>query len=103
VLNGANFIGVVDDRVTIRFPRKWCLLFQQPAQSGRGIEEPKGGSLNDFEIRGVPRKEPPHNGQKAINPFSTVICPKKKGMFWHKRSIVLSTTMSDQHLSKFII
>jgi hypothetical protein len=25
VLNGANFIGVVDDRVTIHFPRKWCL------------------------------------------------------------------------------
>jgi hypothetical protein len=45
-------------------------------QSERGIEEPKGGSLKDFEVRSIPEKELPHNGQKAINPFGTVICPK---------------------------
>jgi hypothetical protein len=58
------------------FPKKGAFLFQQPVHSGHGIEEPKEGSLKDFEICGVPEKEPPHNGQKAINPFGTVICPK---------------------------
>jgi hypothetical protein len=73
-------------------------------QSGREIEEPKGKSLKDFEIRSVPKKEPPHNGQKAINSFGTIICPKKKkGKFWHKRQIMLSTVVPDRHLSEFII
>jgi hypothetical protein len=36
----------------------------------------KVGSLKDFEIRGVLKKELLRNGQKAINPFGTVICPK---------------------------
>jgi hypothetical protein len=35
-----------------------------------------GGSLKDFEVHGVPEKEPLHNRHKAINPFDTVICPK---------------------------
>jgi hypothetical protein len=42
-------------------------------QSEHGIEEPKGGSLIDFEIHDVLEKELPHNRQKVINPFSTVI------------------------------
>jgi hypothetical protein len=50
VLSGANFIGATDGRVTIRFPRKSAFLFQQLVQFGRGIEDPKGGSLKDFEI-----------------------------------------------------
>jgi hypothetical protein len=45
-------------------------------QSRREIEEPKVGSLKDFEVRGIPEKELPHNGQKAFNLFGTVICPK---------------------------
>jgi hypothetical protein len=72
-------------------------------QSKRRIEEPKGESLKDFDIRCIPRKEPPHNGQKAINPFGMIICPKKKGKCWHKRSIVLSTAVPDRHLSEFIV
>jgi hypothetical protein len=62
VLSGASFIGATGNRVMIYFPRKNVFLFQQPAQSGREIEERKGGSLKDFEIRGIPKKEPPHNG-----------------------------------------
>jgi hypothetical protein len=39
----------------------------------------KVGSLKDFKVCDVPEKEPPHNEQKkASNPFSTVICQKKK-------------------------
>jgi hypothetical protein len=76
VLSGASFIGAAGDRVTIHFQKKGAFLFQQPVHSGHGIEEPKGGSLKDFEICGVPEKEPPQNGQKTINPFGTVICSK---------------------------
>jgi hypothetical protein len=32
-------------------------------------------SLKDFEIRVIPEQELPHNGQKVINLFGTVICP----------------------------
>jgi hypothetical protein len=56
--------------------KKGLFLFQQPAQSRCGIEEPKGGSLKDFELHGIPEKKPPHNGQKAINLIGTVNCPK---------------------------
>jgi hypothetical protein len=56
--------------------KKSVFLFQQPAQSGRGIKEPKGGSLKDFEVCDIPEKELLHNGQKVINPIGTVICPK---------------------------
>jgi hypothetical protein len=45
-------------------------------QSGRGIKEPKGESLKDFEVCDIPEKELLHNGQKVINPIGTVICPK---------------------------
>jgi hypothetical protein len=40
------------------------------------LRSQKVGSIKDFEIHGVPEKEPPHNEQKAINPFDMVICPK---------------------------
>jgi hypothetical protein len=75
MLSGASFIGTTGDMVTIRF-KKSVFLFQQPAQSGRGIKEPKGGSLKDFEVCDIPEKELLHNGQKVINPIGTVICPK---------------------------
>jgi hypothetical protein len=76
VLSGTNFIGAAGDRMMIRFLRKSAFLFQQPTQSGRGILEPKGESLKDFEVHGISKKEPLHNRQKAINPIVTVICPK---------------------------
>jgi ribosomal protein L24E len=49
VLSGSGFIGIAGDSMTIRFPRKKCdFLFQQPVQSGRGVEEPKGGEIKRF-------------------------------------------------------
>jgi hypothetical protein len=36
----------------------------------------KVGSLKDFEICGIPKKELLHTGQKVINPFGMVICLK---------------------------
>jgi hypothetical protein len=56
--------------------KKVHFLFQQPMQSGRGIEELKGWKFKCFKVCDIPEKEPLHNKQKAINPFGTVICPK---------------------------
>jgi hypothetical protein len=74
--NDASFISASGDRVTIHFPRKNDFLFQQSTQSGRRIEEPKRGSLKDFEVCGISKKEPPQNGQKAINSINTIVCPQ---------------------------
>jgi hypothetical protein len=43
------------------------------------------GSLKDFEIRDVPVKELPYNGQKVINPCHLQEVKMKS---WHKRPIV---------------
>jgi hypothetical protein len=41
------------------FPEeKGNFLFQPPAQSGRGCESQGVGSLKDFEIQGILKKEP---------------------------------------------
>jgi hypothetical protein len=48
VLSGAGFIGITDDSMTIRFLRKWDFSFQQPVQSGREVEEAKGGEFKRF-------------------------------------------------------
>jgi hypothetical protein len=50
--------------------------FNHPRNSDAESRSQKGGSLKDFEVCGVPEKEPLHNRQKAINPFGTVICLK---------------------------
>jgi hypothetical protein len=77
VLSGASFIGTTGDNVTIRFPRKKMpFCFNHPRDPDARSRSQKVESLKDFEVRGVPKKEPRHNGQKAINPFDTIICPK---------------------------
>jgi hypothetical protein len=48
VLSGTGFISIAGDSMTIHFTRKRAFLFQQPAQSERGIEEPKGGEFKRF-------------------------------------------------------
>jgi hypothetical protein len=49
VLNRAGFIGIARDSVMIHFPRKkGAFPFQQPTQSGRGVEEPKGREFKRF-------------------------------------------------------
>jgi hypothetical protein len=50
--------------------------FDHPRDLGTGLRSQKVGSLKDFEVRDVPEKGLPHNEEKAINPFGTVICPK---------------------------
>jgi hypothetical protein len=103
MLSSASFIGVADGRVTIHFLRKMCLSILTARAIRMWNRGAKRESLKDFKIRCVPRKEPPHNGQKAINPFGTVIFLKKKRKFWHKRPIVLSKAVPDWHLSEFIV
>jgi hypothetical protein len=48
VLIGADFIGIAGDSMMIHFPKKGAFPFQQPAQFGRGVEEPKGGEFKRF-------------------------------------------------------
>jgi hypothetical protein len=50
--------------------------FNNPRNLDAESKSQKVGSLKDFEIRGIPEKELPHNRQKIINPFGMVICPK---------------------------
>jgi hypothetical protein len=77
MLSSASFIGIVGDSVTIRFLRKkGSFHFNNPRNPDAESRSQKVGSLKYFEIHGVPEKELPHNGQKVINLFGTVICPK---------------------------
>jgi hypothetical protein len=77
MLSSASFIGIVGDSVTIRFLRKkGSFHFNNPRNLDAESRSQKVGSLKYFEIHGVPEKELPHNGQKVINLFGTVICPK---------------------------
>jgi hypothetical protein len=77
MLSSASFIGIVGDSVTIRFLRKKGYFhFNNPRNPDAESRSQKVGSLKYFEIHGVPEKELPHNGQKVINLFGTVICPK---------------------------
>jgi hypothetical protein len=77
VLSGTGFIGIVGDSMMIHFPRKkGHFHFNNPRNPDAESRSQKVESLKDFEICGIPEKELPHNGQKVINSFSTVICPK---------------------------
>jgi hypothetical protein len=77
VLNEASFIGTVGNNVMIRFPRKKVYFcFNHPRDPDTSSRSQKVGSLKHFEVCGVPKKEPWYNGQKAINPFGTIICLK---------------------------
>jgi hypothetical protein len=77
VFNGTSFIGTADDNAMIHFPRKkMYFCFNHPRDPDARSRRQNVGSLKDFEVGGVPEKEPQHNGQKAINPFSMIICPK---------------------------
>jgi hypothetical protein len=48
VLSGADFIGIAGGSMTIHFLRKRAFPFQQPAQSGCGVKEPKCGEFKKF-------------------------------------------------------
>jgi hypothetical protein len=77
VLSGDDLIGIAGDSAVIHFLRKnghFC--FNNPHNPDAESRSQKVGSLTDFEIHGVPEKELPHNRQKVINPFGTVIYPK---------------------------
>jgi hypothetical protein len=65
MLSGTSIISAAGDSVTIRFPKKkmhFCFnhLHDPDARS----RSQKVGSLKDFEVCGIPEKEPPHNRQK---------------------------------------
>jgi hypothetical protein len=80
MLSSTSFIGVAGDSAMIRFLRKkisFCFNYpRDPDARSRGQNV---GSLKDFEVCGVPEKEPWHNGQKAINLFDHL--PKVKRKF----------------------
>jgi hypothetical protein len=77
MLSSPGFIGIVGDSVMIHFLRKkGHFHFNNPRNPDVESRSQKVGSLKDFEIHGIPEKELPHNGQKVINPFGTVICLK---------------------------
>jgi hypothetical protein len=69
-----------------RYSRRWYddsflekkgpFRFNNPRNPDAESRSQNVGSLKNLEIRGVPEKELPHNGQKVINPFDMVICPK---------------------------
>jgi hypothetical protein len=77
VLSAISFIGTTNGSVVICFPRKKIsFYFNRSCDPDTESRSQKVKSLKDFKVHGVPKIEPPHNGQKAINPFGTVICPK---------------------------
>jgi hypothetical protein len=53
--------------------KKGPFHFHNPRNPDTESRRQKVGSLKDFEIRGVPEKELPHNRQKVIDPFGMVI------------------------------
>jgi hypothetical protein len=74
--------------------------FNYPRDLDVGLRSQKGERLKDFEVHGVPEKEPPHNGQKSYQPVQHDHLPKEKRKFWYKCPIVLSTAMPNRHLSE---
>jgi hypothetical protein len=77
VLSGVSFIGTTNGSVMICFPRKKVsFCFNHPHDPDTESRSQKVNNLKDFKVHEVPKMEPLHNGQKAINPFGTVICPK---------------------------
>jgi hypothetical protein len=79
VLSGTSFIGTTGDSVMIRFPRKEMhFYFNHPRDLNARSRSQNVGSLKDFEVCGIPEKEPWHNGQKAINSFDHLPEEKKE-------------------------
>jgi hypothetical protein len=65
MLSSAGFIGIAGDSVTIHFLRKKASFhFNNPRNPDAESRSQKVGSLKDFEIRGVPKMELPHNDEK---------------------------------------
>jgi hypothetical protein len=63
MLSGAGSIGIAHDIMKIHFSRKkGHFRFSNPRNPKAESKSQKVGSLNDFEIHGVPEKELPHNG-----------------------------------------
>jgi hypothetical protein len=60
----------------------------------------KVGSLKDFEVCGVPEKEPTSNGQRSYQSDRHGHLFEVSKRFWCKCPIVLSVTVPDQHTSE---
>jgi hypothetical protein len=59
VLSGTSFIGAVGDSVMICFPRKKMpFYFNHPCDPDARSRSQKIGSLKDFDVCGIPEKEP---------------------------------------------
>jgi hypothetical protein len=74
-----SFVWVVGDSVMIHFLRKRCLsvLTTHAIRTwDRGAK--KFGSLKDFEVRGIHKKEPWAQRIRFISPIGMVICLKQK-------------------------
>jgi hypothetical protein len=88
MLSSVGFIGIVGDSVTIHFLRKKASFhFNNPRNPDAESRSQKVGSLKDFEIRGVPKMELPHNDE-IYQPIRHGHLPKVKMKSWHKRPIV---------------
>jgi hypothetical protein len=61
VLSGTSFIGTTSDSVTIHFPRKMCLSVSTTRAIWTRNRGAKRGSLKDFEVHSVLKKEPLYN------------------------------------------
>jgi hypothetical protein len=68
MLSGTSIISAAGDSVTIRFPKKKMhFCFNHPHDPDARSRSQKVGSLKDFEVCGIPEKEPPHNRQKKLS------------------------------------
>jgi hypothetical protein len=74
-----NFICATDNSMTIHIPRKRCisvLTIHAIRMRDRGAE--KFGSLKDFEVYDIHKKEPWDKRIRSINSIGTVICLKQE-------------------------
>jgi hypothetical protein len=72
-----SFICALSDSVMIHFLRKICLSVSTTrAIRTRDQGAEKFGSLKDFEVCNVHKKEPWDKLIRSINPIGTVICLK---------------------------
>jgi hypothetical protein len=72
-----NLIGAAGDNVTIRLPRKkMTFCFNHPRDSNARSRSQKMGSLKDFEVCSVLKKESASNGQKSYQSDGRGYLPK---------------------------
>jgi hypothetical protein len=98
VLSSAQFYRRGKRQCDDLFPQKKVpFCFIHPHDLDAGSRGQKVGSLKDFEIRSVLKKEPLCNGQKLSTRSTCSFARSKEGKFLHKCPIMLSIAVPDQH------